>query len=289
MDQPASGRDALLELSSDALKKVLCALTTQDARTIVDCLAAPAPAGDALRCFEAVWAAWQTIDWDAFAAVDEWRNVLRLYLDASRDHVDVGGLPLQTAALALLRLARCLVNGSAVQSQQLLTALTSSDLAGLYAAVGAANAEALVPLSHCPSAWVREVGQTLIARHTGLATDDKDAAPGLRYTAFGGVFLLLPLLDELPLAEATHGWPHADEAAAITLVRALLLVKCCGQERARRAFDDPLLRDLLLLPPAITPEVLVTGRRAFLPPMCTRSWRHSRAGTAPAEPCTVHN
>jgi hypothetical protein len=103
---------------------------------------------------------------------------------------------------------------------------------------------------------VQEVGQTLIARHTGLATDDKDEAPGLRYTSFGGVFLLLPLLDEIPLAEATHGWPHADEAAAITLVRALLLVKCCGRERARRAFDDPLLRDLLLLPPAITPEVL---------------------------------
>ena len=113
-----------------------------------------------------------------------------------------------------------------------------------------------LPLSRCPPAWVREVGQTLIARHTGLATDDKDAAPGLRSTSFGGVFLLLPLLDELPLAEATHGWPHADEAAAITLVRALLLVKCCGRERARRAFDDPLLRDLLLLPPAITPEVL---------------------------------
>ena len=256
VDQPASGQDALLELSSDELKKVLWALTTQDARTIVDHLAAAAPAGDDLRCFEAVWAAWQTIDWDAFGSADEWRNGLRLYLAASRDHGDVGGLPLQTAAVALLRLARCLVNGSAAHGQQLLTALTSSDLAGLYASAGSANAEALAPLAHCPPAWVREVGQTLIARHTGPATDDKDAAPGLRYTSFGGVFLLLPLLDELPLAEATHGWPHTDEAAAITLVRALLLVKCCGQERARRAFDDPLLRDLLLLPPAINPEGL---------------------------------
>ncbi|NOT54931.1 MAG: hypothetical protein HOP18_10025 [Deltaproteobacteria bacterium] len=256
VDRPTSGRAALLELSPDELKKVLCALTTQDARTIVDRLAAAAPSGDALRCFEAVWATWRTIDWDSFASVDEWRNVLRLYLAVSRDHLDVDGLPLQTAVLALLRLARCLVSGSAAQGQQLLTALTSSDLAGLYAAAGTANAEALAPLSCCPPAWVREVGQILIARHTGLATDDEEAAPGPRSTAFGGVFLLLPLLDELPLAEATYGWPHADEAAAITLVRALLLLKCCGRERARRAFYDPLLRDLLLLPPTITPEVL---------------------------------
>ncbi len=256
LDRPAIGQEALLELSTDALQKTLGALTTQDARTIVDRLAAAAPAGEALRCFQAAWAVWQTVVGDTCAAADEWRHALRLYLATSREHVDVGGLPLKTAVLALLRLARCLVNGSAAQGQQLLTALTSSDLAGLYTAAGAANAEALLPLSGCPPAWVREVGHTLLARHTGLATDDKDAVPGPRSTAFGGVFLLLPLLDELPLAEATHGWPHADEAAAITLGRFLLLVKCCGQERARRAFDDPLLRDLMLLPPSITPEVL---------------------------------
>ena len=256
LDRPAIGQEALLELSTDALQKTLGALTTQDARTIVDRLAATAPAGDALRCFQAAWATWQTVIWDTGAAADEWRHALRLYLAASREHVEVGGLPLQTAVLALLRLVRCLVNGSAAHGQQLLTALTSSDLAGLYTAAGAANAEALLPLLGCPPVWVREVGHTLLARHTGLATDDKDAAPGPRATAFGGVFLLLPLLDELPLAEATRGWPHTDEAAAITLVRALLLVKCCGQERAWRAFDDPLLRDLLLLPPAISPEVL---------------------------------
>jgi hypothetical protein len=256
LDRPATGQEALLELSTEALQKTLGALTTQDARTIVERLAATAPAGAALRCFQAAWAAWQTVVWDTLAAADEWRHVLRLYLAASREHVDVDGLPLKTAVLALLRLARCLVNGSAAQGQQLLTSLTGSDLTGLYTATGTANAEALLPLSGCPPAWVREVGHALLTRHTGLAIDDKDAAPGPRSTAFGGVFLLLPLLDELPLAEATHGWPHADEAAAITLGRALLLVKCCGQERAWRAFDDPLLRDLLLIPPSITPEVL---------------------------------
>ena len=40
LDRPAIGQEALLELSTDALQKTLGALTTQDARTIVDRLAA---------------------------------------------------------------------------------------------------------------------------------------------------------------------------------------------------------------------------------------------------------
>jgi hypothetical protein len=77
-----------------------------------------------------------------------------------------------------------------------------------------------------------------------------------RSTALGGSFLILPHLDQLPLVEATRDWPHADEAAAISLVRFLVLLKCCGQENSKRAFYDPLLRDLLLIPPTLSPEAL---------------------------------
>lgn len=77
-----------------------------------------------------------------------------------------------------------------------------------------------------------------------------------RKTAFGGIFLLLPRLDELPLVEATRDWPHADEVAAISLVRFLVLLKCCGSEDSQRAFYDPLLRDLLLIPRSLSPEEL---------------------------------
>lgn len=79
-----------------------------------------------------------------------------------------------------------------------------------------------------------------------------------RSTAFGGLFFILPHLDELPLAEATRDWPHIDEAAAISLVRFLVLLKCCGCHNSERAFYDPLLRDLLLIPPSLSPGVLQT-------------------------------
>ena len=66
--------------------------------------------------------------------------------------------------------------------------------------------------------------------------------------------MILPQLDELPLPEATRDWPHTDEAAAISLVRCLVLLKCCGRENSERAFYDPLLRDLLLIPPTLSPR-----------------------------------
>jgi hypothetical protein len=77
-----------------------------------------------------------------------------------------------------------------------------------------------------------------------------------RSTPFGGAFLLLPIIDELPLAEALATWPHADEAAAISLVRFLVLIKCGGHEVAKRTFSDPVIRDLMMIPPGVWVEVL---------------------------------
>ena len=114
-----------------------------------------------------------------------------------------------------------------------------------------------------------------------LARTDSGArvAPPLS-TAFGGIFLLLPQLDELPLPEATRGWPNTDEAAAISLVRWLVLLKCCGRENSERAFYDPLLRDLLLIPPTLSPQALRTWQarlkpehlQSFFAALCEWQW-----------------
>ena len=89
-----------------------------------------------------------------------------------------------------------------------------------------------------------------------IAGAEAQVLPGSRSTAFGRVFLLLPHLDELPLVEAARDWPDADRVAAISLIRFLALLKCCGRENWERAFYDPLLRDLLLISPSLSPEGL---------------------------------
>jgi hypothetical protein len=254
--EPETGQEALWQLTNDELKQVLRTLTTQDARRILETLAEHATVGDELRCCQAAWEAWQLIAADISAVAEEWRQALHLYLAASREREEAEGLNLKRATIALLRLARRLAGAPAEQGQHLLDALTGGDMASLYAAAGAGDAEALLPLQRCPPTWVCEVTYALLARNTGQTTPETTTMPGRRDTAFGGIFLLLPLLDELPLVEAARHWPHADEAAAISLVRFLLLVKCCGQEQAQRAFYDPLLRDLLLIPPTISPAVV---------------------------------
>ena len=255
-DKPDTGHKALLQLAGSELKKVLRALAPQDARRILDSLAENETEGDDFRCCQAAWAAWQVIEMDLHDSSDEWQGALQLYLAASREQVGAGGVTLKKGTLALLRLAHKLQRDSTAQSEQLLSALTSGEMATLFAAAGAGEAETLLPLLRCPPAWVREVAQTLLARKAGQKTVETETVAGRRSTSFGGAFLLLPLIDELPLAEATRDWPHADEAAAISLVRFLLLTKCCGHLRAERAFHDSLLRDLLLIPPALSTAAL---------------------------------
>ena len=251
-ERAATGKEALYQLTNDELSKVLSSLTIQDARRILDSFTDDTTAGEEFRCLQA---AWDTMQKELPDAGDEWRNAMKLYLAASRDRTDVGGLPLRTAVLALLRLARCLAGGSPSEGGKLLAALACGDRAALYAAAGAASAEMLLPLFRCPPEWVQEVGQTLLGRNAGPATDETSTL-GPRYTPFGGIFLLLPLLDELPLEEATSGWPDAGEVAAVALVRFLLLIKCCGQSCVQRVFYDPLVRDLMGIPPSISPTIL---------------------------------
>ena len=292
-EQPPLGQAALLELSPLELRQIMHALTLQDARRILDSLAEHASLGGEFDGFQAVWSAWPALpeeDRQGYRLpADDWRSALHLYLEASRRTEQVGGVPLRTATLAILRLARCLATPARIvgfpapdrpppptagpatlygdagsPGQWLLALLSRSDRAGLYSAVGPADAEILAPLLRCPPAWVQEVGQTLLSRQ-GEPMGVTAATPERRYTAFGGIFLLLPLLDELPLAEATYGWPDLEEIGAIALVRFLLLIQCLGQPRAWSAFADSLLRDLLGIPPSLSPAVLADWQARLTP------------------------
>jgi hypothetical protein len=267
-DEPQTGAIALLRLGPDALRRVLAALNVQDAGRVLEVLAGDAPAGDPARCLESAWTAWQGLLRTPLDGADA-RDALRLYLVSSAG--GTAGPALRAAALALVRLTRRLDAAGPAEGARLLSALAGDDLAALYLATGTADAEALAPLRAAPPEWLREVGQVLLARCRPAAAA-APAAPGPIGTPFGGAFLLLPLLDELPLAEATDGWPDAGDTPAATLARFLVLIKYCGSARAADAFRDPLLRDLLRIAPAVSAETLgewqahlsVADRRRFL-------------------------
>jgi len=255
-DQPATGLSALLQLTAHQRASMLPKLTVQDARRVLDSIASHTLAGDEMGCFQALWAAWKAADLGPLQAGEEWRNALRLYLGVCDGNAKLSGPTLRSAALALLRLARCLASGSASQSKELIAALTAGDLPALYIAAGIADAETMAPLLRCPPEWVKKVGQALLSRDGGQMALEPAAATAMRYTPFGGIFLLLPFLDALPLERATHDWPDAEDTTAVAMLRFLILVKCCGGAWAQRVFFDPLVRDLVGIDPALSPAVV---------------------------------
>ena len=124
----------------------------------------------------------------------------------------------------------------------------------MYLGAARENEEAILSaLLHASPVRIHEVAEKLALLKT---TQSELSQTTPRSTPFGGMFLLLPIIDELPLAEALATWPHTDEAAAISLVRFLVLIKCAGYGVARRTFSDPLIRDLMMVPPGISVEVL---------------------------------
>ena len=242
---------ALLQLSAKDVAKVLDALSAQGARGVLDAIAEQRPALDETQCFEELWNTWQRDESQFLYATNELSCALRLYLEVERrEHA--GGPTLQRAALALVRLAARLKSGSL--NENLLRALLGGDIVDLYVAAGAEDAEVLLPFTHCATELLQEIWSTVSApsNRASYERNSSDKA----YTSFGGVFILLPLLDRLPLNELTEGWPELDQQSAVSMARFIILVKCLGRNRFERAWHDPLLRDLLQIDPRISADMI---------------------------------
>ena len=159
---------------------------------------------------------------------------------------------------------------------------TPRDLAGLAAAVAAADWPAVAALAGAPIAaavagWApsdrRAVADVLVRGAAGSAPDDDGPADTPRpvatepagRTPFGGMFLLLPLLAELPWRAASRGWPGlpldgrpgplpatdpaADVVPADRVLAALAVAGVLAPDRAGLVLADPWLRLALDLPP----------------------------------------
>jgi hypothetical protein len=165
---------------------------------------------------------------------------------------------------------------------------TPRNLAGLAAAVAAADWPAVAALAGAPIAaavagWPpsdrRAVADVLLRGAAGSAPGDEGPADTPRpvatepagRTPFGGMFLLLPLLAELPWRAASRGWPGlpldgrpgpvpakdpaADGVPADRLLAALAVAGLLAPDRAGLVLADPWLRLALDLPP-LDPDVV---------------------------------
>jgi hypothetical protein len=242
---PADGLRALARLSAADLARVLDVLGPAEAARVLDGL--PEAATD--EALAALVEHLETAGWPPVSPACPERLALALLVAATDAAPPVASAPV-ARAIALLRHRLAL----------------GADLTDAFAR---ADAERLLLLLSAP-APLRERLVRIVRPRLPVSSATVDP---LRFTPFGGPFMLLRFLDDLPL-DALAAWPDAEGAPAGTVVRTLVLAKCAGAGRAFGFILDPVWRELLGLPPALLPAALARWCAGIDRPM-RAAWRRA--------------
>ncbi len=247
LDRPDIGLDALRGLSTAERSDVVVALSDAEAGMVLDGLSRGPSDHGVAACLGAAWSAWRAeVPMPDRAA--ESRATLDVFVAASKLDRSFAGPGLRLAVLALRSLRRVVAG-----SVRILPLLASQDMAALVTVVGPTDAQRLEPLFHCDPDLVRPIAETMrddeapVRPRPGSGTDEH------RTTPIGGAFLLVPLIDEVVrAASAQVGGSRAAGGGWENAVAFGLLLRCLGGARARSAWRDGLLRDLVGIPPTLT-------------------------------------
>jgi len=111
----------------------------------------------------------------------------------------------------------------------------------------------LAPLLHMDGRLAGSFAELLVPGPGAAKKKSFQPEQETRFTRFGNALLLLPQIDNLPLAALQSFQPLHDQPA-LPLIRLLVLCLCQGVEKFVAAFRDPVLRDLC----GIGPEIVLT-------------------------------
>ena len=241
--EPRTVHTALRGLPGAELDEALARLAPGDAAAIVHAVAAAPGGGDASAVAQCVRA---LLD-DGRLPSDTYRATLAVVL-ALGEQVTAGSAGLAREVAAVAGAVR--VCGYRARDD-LARALVDGDWRTAARLGGPAAVTAL-------RGWSGDDRAGMMATLVGPAGP---APAEAGHTTLGGIFLLLPLLAELPLADATEGWPVLREVSAKQVVSALSITGVLGPDRAARAIADPWLRLALGLPQLTPPDLANWGAR----------------------------
>jgi plasmid stabilization system protein ParE len=288
--EPATGESALLQLANDGrLEKILRAMSETDCRAV---LAVFCGAGRDLESHEftttllqAAWRAWQRIGLLAGEHAEAHHTSLRLYLALRNDTEAVRSSPALLRAIhALIVLARSMGSPGAGDllralrrgdDSATLAVRQTHDIRSLISAAfrQADDIESLVALLSCERAVVIEIAEQL-RLEVQTKTAAKLSIDKPLFTSFGGIFWLLPHVDELHLDECAAVLPKFKGESPTDLVRFLVLLKCLGASRAPRAFFDPVLREVAGLTIGLDAGTVRAWARLVTPQMTRDFQKH---------------
>lgn len=239
--EPHSGEAALRKLAENLrLGKILTAMSDADCRTVWrtfcaqdDRVEAETLSSDHLRTAARAWRNIRTFE-------PNYRATLELFC-ALPDAMQPERSALRQAIAALLALVRG-VNSR--QGRQFNRVLERGQMRSLVSLVGSEGVESLAGLFARDRAAVLEVARELRSGKIGRTLTVVDGETVTTFSAFGGIFFLLPRLVELDLEESAAALPEFEGEPPLALTRFLVMLKCLGGARAPHAFFDPVLRQV---------------------------------------------
>ena len=208
---------------------ITSALTENDAARI---LSAWSSGVDDAPALPRLWRLWQDGPFAASSRGHEARTALRLAAAALRENPDS---PAAGSARALTRFAHLCHIISARMTEHLIEWAAAGNIPLLYKTFGVDETEPLRALAGAPPSLLEKV-----------ATAIRSAPADRGMTRFGGIFLLLPLLTEMPFDAMAGG-----DAARMRFFTAL---KCFGRDRAEEFLADPMMPYLLGVPEPVSSE-----------------------------------
>lgn len=256
------GISALRMLAPYDLAGVIAALGTVECRRIIDAFEASRPDGENARAFAAM------ISLSAESAPSGITSAPQLavwWIAQSKVFVDRA---LVLAASAVANVTAALRSGN-LDAATLRQALVDGN-ADAIATLARHDPAAFARLRACPPALLRHLLESKKKPTTELES--------VASTPFGGPFLLLDGLFELPIERVTDGWPLLDRVPAANILRFMVLCHCCGGTRAAAMFLDPLWRRLFGIAPT-TRRADVAAWLASLGPRCRHEYAQMLART----------
>lgn len=239
--EPRDALDALSSLAAAERVRVLAAITPTGARSVLDAwtdLVPGVPIDPAVAVVDALarLAERSQLPDDPHAAA------LAIFVEVAVETQSVPPAGTDQRARDVGALATLLRGPRAAR-------LADAVAAGAWREVAADEAGLLAGMVAWPADLRRDAVRSLAGAGTGLAR--RGDGPERLTTPLGGMFLLLPLLGELPWWTATTTWTRLQGVEADRLLQYLAVIAALGADRNAAAFRDPVLRLALGIPASL--------------------------------------
>jgi hypothetical protein len=215
-----TGLNTLLRATPGDLRAIVGALSENDARRILDTLSPALP--DSPEPVRALLDVWRSLGSPAPDGAGEFRWVL---------HMIVSARCRLSCARPVARLIRVFRELDSATCGHILHSIANNYGDEVRARMTLEDFVIIEPLLGTPTSLVEPFLDT---------RPQPQDMPERRYTPFGAVFFLLPLLDALPVRDP--------------LFRFWILLKVLGAPRAIRVFENPVIRSLFNVDPALSAE-----------------------------------